>query len=82
MTKTSERKRLFDELDGILAGLGEGELRIMLRLARRLRRGQNTYGELRFPTGRDWRQERLQELDDALIYALFEEEERAALEEN
>src|SRR5690606_2570369 len=45
----SERKRLFDELDGVLSGLGDGELRIMLRLGRRLRLGQNTYGELRFP---------------------------------
>lgn len=78
----SERRKILDLLDGVLSGLGEGELRIMLRLGRRLRLGQNTYGELRFPTGRDWRQERLQELDDALIYALFEEEEREAKGEN
>lgn len=78
----SERRKILDLLDGVLSGLGEGELRIMLRLGRRLRLGQHTYGELRFPTGRDWRRERLQELDDALIYALFEEEEREAKGEN
>jgi len=78
----TERRKLLDLLDGVLIGLGDGELRIMLRLGRRLRLGQNTYGELRFPTGRDWRQERLQELEDALIYALFEEEEREAKGEN
>lgn len=78
----TERRKILDLLDGVLSGLGEGELRIMLRLARRLRLGQSTYGELRFPTGRDWRRERLQELDDALIYALFEEEEREAQEGN
>jgi hypothetical protein len=54
--------------------LGEDERRVLLVLAKRLLLGQRTIGMLRAATdGRNWLQERSEELADALIYTAIAE---------
>jgi hypothetical protein len=62
------------DLDIVTAQLGPDERRVLLKLARRLLAGQQSYGvlDLRSDT-RDWRKERAEELADALVYGAIAE---------
>ena len=67
------------ELDAIATGLGPDELRVLVFVAGRLAHGREEYGELHLARDRrDFRQERAEELADALIYSACDEM-RAAL---
>nr|HMR04434.1 hypothetical protein [Polyangiaceae bacterium] len=58
------------ELDAIAVSLGADELRVLVFVAGRLAHGRECYGELDVATdGRDFRQERAEELADALVYS-------------
>ncbi len=58
------------ELDGVLDALGRDEVRVLVRIAERLRGGAQTYGPLRID--RDARafrtKEAREEIEDALVY--------------
>jgi hypothetical protein len=57
------------ELDDAVDGLGDDELRVLTRIAMRLRRGQETYGRVHAATDRrDFKVEAREELDDFLVY--------------
>jgi hypothetical protein len=57
------------ELLDAVAGLGEDELRVLTRIATRLRHGQELYGEVHAATdARDFRLEAREELEDFLVY--------------
>ncbi len=64
-----------------LSKLTPAEMRVAVRIIERIAKGNATIGplEARLGTGVDWRGERQQELDDAIIYEAIEEEERALL---
>jgi hypothetical protein len=62
------------ELLDVVDELGPDERRVLLALARRLLAGQKPYGRLDVATDqRDWREERAEELADALIYGAIAE---------
>lgn len=61
------------ELETVISALGPEERRVLLILARRLLKGQQQYGLLDPNDGRDWRKERSEELEDALVYTAIEE---------
>jgi hypothetical protein len=53
----------------VVGELGADEVRVLLVLARRLLAGQRAYGRLDVAhDGRDWRRERAEELEDAIVY--------------
>ena len=57
------------ELDDAVEGLGEDELRVLTRIATRLRHGQEVYGKVHAATDtRDFRAEAREELEDFLVY--------------
>jgi hypothetical protein len=63
-----------EELSGIVASLGPDEHAVLLVLARRLARGQRAYGLLSLRDDkRNWRTERAEELEDALVYTAIAE---------
>ena len=75
-----EQKSLNDET-ALLAGLGPDERRVLAVLAKRLRIGAETYGELDLARdGRDWEKERGEEVADLLVYSAFAELKRLARE--
>jgi hypothetical protein len=61
---------LWRELAGIACQLGDDELRVLVRIAERLRFGARVYGALRVATDtRAFRtKEAREELEDALVY--------------
>ena len=61
---------LWRELAGIACQLGDDELRVLVRIAERLRFGAGIYGALRIATDtRAFRaKEAREELEDALVY--------------
>jgi hypothetical protein len=62
------------ELISVARQLGTDERKVLLLLARRLLKGQATYGLLDVRSDpRDWRKERAEELQDALIYGAIVE---------
>lgn len=68
------------ELEGLVAALGPDELRILLRVARRLHVGFERYGEMRVAKdGRDYQREASEELLDWLVYVEMEGERSAQL---
>lgn len=61
------------ELESVTAALGTGELMTLVVLARRLRVGQERYGQIDLKADpRDWRKEQREELLDFAIYSAFE----------
>ena len=58
------------ELVGVTAELGDDELRVLVRIAERLKGGMNQYDELRIAVDRrEFRKtEARQEVEDALVY--------------
>ncbi len=61
-------------LDEVVRELGTDERKVLLVLARRLLAGQGCYGRLDLAKdARDWRNERAQELADALVYGAIAE---------
>ena len=58
------------ELVGITAELGDDELRVLVRIAERLKGGMHQYGELRIAVDRrEFRKtEARHEVEDALVY--------------
>jgi hypothetical protein len=68
MVKTTLDARA--QLDGVLDGLGRDEVRVLVRIAERLRGGAQTYGPLRIDhDARAFRtKEAREELEDALVY--------------
>jgi transposase len=70
----SEEAEAEAEFSRVYADLGAQERLVLLVLAKRLLAGQSTYGVLSLATdARDWRQQRAQELADALIYGAISE---------
>ncbi len=70
---SGDRETIEMRLDATCAELGDDEIRVIAFLARRLLEGQRAYGLLDLATDRrDWKQERAQELADALVYTAFE----------
>jgi hypothetical protein len=62
-----------DGLRSIILTLGFDEVRVLGRIAERLRRGQEQYGPLHLASdGRSFRAEALEEVEDALVYLAFE----------
>ena len=68
-----------DELQGLVAsGLGPDELRILVRVARRLQVGFERYGEMRVAKDtRDYEKEASEELLDWLVYVEMKNERAA-----
>jgi len=74
---------LREELVGVLQDLQGDELRVAIRIMWRLSEGQKQYGVLDLDTDlRDWREEKAQELVDALMYTEFENERLARCEKS
>jgi hypothetical protein len=60
---------MFRELDDIIEGLGEDEVRVLLRIARRIAKGRTQYGALHLATDpRDFQNEAREEIEDSLVY--------------
>ena len=60
---------LLRELLAVAHQLGEDELRVLMLIAKRLRAGRETYGELDLERDRrDFPREALDEVADALVY--------------
>jgi hypothetical protein len=60
-------------LGSIILTLGLDEMRVLGRIAERLRRGQEQYGLLHLASDRrSFRAEALEEVEDALVYLAFE----------
>ena len=61
---------LWRELAGVACQLGDDELRVLVRIAERLRHGASVYGPLRIATdARAFRaKEAREEIEDALVY--------------
>lgn len=56
-------------LEEACAGLGPDELRVLVLVAERLRKGRSSYGKLRIESdSRRWRAELREELLDAIVY--------------
>ena len=63
-----------EELCDIAEQLGDDEVEVLLSIARRVLRGREQYGELDIDSDdRDWRQERSEELFDALVYTAIDD---------
>ena len=61
--------------------LNADELAVVAAVVRRLRRGRETYGPLDVAgDSRCWRRERVEELEDALVYSLIDEVARGRRE--
>ncbi len=56
----------------LLGDMNEAEQDVLLYVAERLHAGRSTYGPLDPNDGRDWKEERRQELADALIYTAID----------
>ena len=58
------------ELAAVVAQLGDDEVRVLVRIAERLKGGMHAYGELRIAVDRrEFRKtEARQEIEDALVY--------------
>jgi hypothetical protein len=57
------------ELAKLMVFLGEDELRVLVRIAERLRLGARSYGRLHIATDtRGFRKEAQEEIEDALVY--------------
>lgn len=69
-TVTDEIMALHHQLDGVTSGLGYHELRALIALAKRIRMGQEQYGEL-YIGKRDWVKELVDEALDLVIYGAF-----------
>ena len=69
----SERDRALIALVGECRGLGEGEVRVLEAIAKRLRMGRDQYGALRpAADSRDWKREATEELLDGCVYLACE----------
>lgn len=71
--EVTERDAALIALVGQCRGLGEGELRVLEAIAKRLRMGRDQYGPLRpVPDARDWKREASEELLDGCVYLACE----------
>ena len=71
---TGDREETERTLDALCVELGDEELAVLVALSRRLLAGQRAYGRLDLAhDARDFRRERAEELEDALIYTAIAE---------